>query len=512
MVLGVVVVVMAIVPVACDIERAGDARPGAGKPDGTTTPEPAQQVSVTEPVELDCDCHAHTVDGDGDGLVAVIDRPPASSDRSTALQVVDGEGTTLWSDDTVAWADLSDSEPSTEHAGTRHAVVARTAPTTLAGLDWSDGSTRWEVPDIPSGLLMESAEEAADILMLYSRNVHEDGTPAEYSQLIALDTAEGVVLWDEQDVDDYAFSPDGEFLVAVDFDADGATLTRVDLGDGEISTVSADSWQGPGSHVNVSSDGLIGAFLGPELAEEVWVSVSDWETDPTATDENRPRDSSSIPDSVRWVGSHEESGLTLATTTDSDDQPETAVMFDADGNELWDSPAEELLSWYEIEDADGYVEVGGTELVELPNGNPVLVVERDTFTLPDFEINGSVDSDAAAYSVYDARRGEELWSWGEQGRYSSYVVPAGQGIFYGVQAGELDQDGGFLDGDTGPSEREPAPTDLTVLDLRTGEPEWEVTGSESVNPNLEDLDGVIVTDLGSGEPMLTSAVIADDES
>lgn len=493
-------------------EPEADQQVPADETEETPGPKP-RTITFTEPVEteLACDCYSQLIGADSTGRVAIAEDLPipamatqgAVEDPETVLTVVDGDGNTVWSDDSLTWTDGSVSNfVAPKSWATGSALIARADERTLVGLDWSTGDTLWTVPDVAFSVDPELVPERDDVFVLSGQAWDADGD-TYHPRVSAIDATDGSVRWDGREIRDYDVSPDGAFLLTADYGDDGATLTHVDLADGSTTEATVESWRGRGQSLNVRDDGTISAYIGPSGENErMVVEVADWDGDPTVTEVAEESDDTGVPGlpEADEVATHEESGLVLAATLDAEGEPETAVMVDADGNQLWDVPAEEVLRWHESSrsDASGDPEVytGGAEFVSLPD-DQVLVVADRTPAFAEEGYSGSVaGSGGDAFTAYDARSGDELWSWGDQARMSSFAALEEDGVFYVAQGG--------THGGGGREDIEPTALTMALLDLRTGEPDWQVDAGPTTTATVHAVDDLVVVRIDGDQPWRVS--------
>lgn len=438
---------------------------------GTDDPQPSAESTPTDEApqrttalaelsvsEFVCECVSTPAGANSEGLIAVARDLATFQGGGDApmVSVLDSSGAVLW-EEPIQPATTS-GVPTASFVTTEAAIAAPVAEG-MRGFGW-DGAQLWTLPG--DGPIEPKEVPGSDDLVIVSSILFELNGFDSHPNVTLIDAATGEVRWHGEDVDDYTFDADAGELFTARYAADGAALSRVDLETGTETTATVPTWLGEDG-TSLSADGdLVTAYLGPAGGNvELAVSVGEVAGDTfpvTEAETPAPDDETGLPEGVERVDSDDDLGLVLGAQLGADGLPETAVLYDAGGTELWQKPAAEVLNWRaggEASSASGVQLVDGGEY-----GGPLAVVSR-VATVDGPDAGAIADTEAAAHTVLDALTGEELWSWGDKSRLGSLEVSAEAGVALAVQSSSGDM--------AAPT---PGELDVQALDLRTGEADW----------------------------------------
>jgi hypothetical protein len=480
----------ALILTACGGDDAPTAAESEPDPAATDVPEdeptaPARTVTFTEPIEtvFECDCPSVVVGSNGVDRVAIVRSLPGPSmtdDQEPAtLQVLDSNGELAWDFDELP--QIFDGGPGANGVTAYPSgVVVEGEDQTLIGLDWSDGSKLWDLPNV--SVTPEQVRGQDDVFILAGQLFGQvDGESyTSHPRVSLVDVESGGRKWTAEDVDKYAVSRDGSYLVIARFDDDAAELTKVDVADGAETTVSVPSWTGAGWSLTIDDDDVIAAHFGASGERERQQVAVDWaagstEDVPEADESDSGPRVPGHPDATR-VDSDDDLDVVLAATLDDDGVPTTAFAVDAAGGVLWEKPAAEVTSWRTyVSEQTGEDRTSMRSLSLRPAGaaDPVAVV--DARPVPFEEVTGGVGTNASgpAYAAFDAMTGDELWTWGDRSRLGGITYVPEHGLAFVSEGGVAG------DGDDYFSDATAEPLNLELIDLRTGEADWTVTGDET---------------------------------
>ncbi len=454
---------------------------------GPTTPRRTRTLSRPKTTAIKCSCPSQVLGESTQGRVAVALDLPTSYERDTDPRIV-----TVTPSGKIAWkkpirVSAVGAVPHAPSLATKSAVVT-SVDGGLAGLSWKDGSRTWFRNG--EGRRPEAVPGYDDLFTLTTKTY--DGSRQWWSYVGVFDAATGKAKWSTDHLDDYTIDEAAGALVGVNFSDSGAVLTHVDLDTFKASTVKIPTWKGPGTTVT-ATDNTVTVYLGShDHTKAHTATVRHWASaKPRVKQSSGPVDSPRLPKGTTKVDSSDDGALTLAVKTNKKHRPTVAMMVNEHGKVLWKKPAAKVISWNASKGSPD------TSLFEisapLKDGTRLAIVDRALSFYP-YHHGAVQQKTKAAYTVLDAKTGEKLWSWGDRSRVTTLQLLPDLGVAYGTEAGAG-------------SVKKPKPRRLRVatLDLRTGKPDWSVTGRKTDYAFINPVDTAVLVSLPSGTWLISSA-------